>query len=152
MALIHQHSTKILIVYFLLILHRRSSADRSEMIQIRADLIRADLDQDQKVLLIHRFGSRSSMDRSAFSLRLALVWISAIACIFSCQVLPSILAIKGAIIMAINHDQRRLILELPQDYPVSRDQRLRRLTGHPVPIVTGQDDLKPPIVTVSRLT
>ena len=48
--------------------YRRSSADRSAMIRIRADLIRADLDQGQKVLLIRRFGSGSSVDRSAFSL------------------------------------------------------------------------------------
>ena len=48
--------------------YRRSSADRSAMIRIRADLIRADLDQGQKVLLIRGFGSGSSVDRSAFSL------------------------------------------------------------------------------------
>ena len=73
-------------------------------------------------------------------------------CIFSGQALPLILAIKGVIIVVINRDQRRLILGLPQDYPVSRDQLLRSLTGHPAPIVTGQDDLKPPLVTVSRLS
>ena len=68
MALIHQHSTKIWIVYFLLILHCRSSADRSEMIRIRADLIRADLDQGKKVLLICGFRSGSSADRSVLGL------------------------------------------------------------------------------------
>ena len=45
----------------------------------------------------------------------------AIARIFSDQALPLILPIKGAIIVAINRDQRRLILGLPQDYPVSQD-------------------------------
>ena len=45
--------------------------------------------------------------------------------IFGGQALPLILAIKGAIIVAINRDQRRSILGLPQDYPVSRDQLLR---------------------------
>ena len=54
----------------------------------------------------------------------ARVRTPSIAHIFSGQALPLILAIKGAIIVAINRDQRRLILGLPQDYPVSRDQLL----------------------------
>ena len=52
------------------ILHCRSSADRSEMIRIRADLIRADLDQGKKVLLICGFRSGSSADRSVLGLNL----------------------------------------------------------------------------------
>ena len=51
---------------------------------------------------------------------LASVRIPTIARLFTGQALPLILAIKGAIIVAINRDQRRLILGLPQDYPVSR--------------------------------
>ena len=42
------------------------------MIWIRADLIRADLDQGKNVLLICGFRSGSSVDRSAFSLRFEL--------------------------------------------------------------------------------
>ena len=38
------------------------------MIQIRADLIRADLDQGEKVLLICGFRSGSSADRSVLGL------------------------------------------------------------------------------------
>ena len=49
--------------------YRRSSADRSAMIRIRVDLIRADLDQGQKVLLICGFRSGSSADRSVLGLR-----------------------------------------------------------------------------------
>ena len=58
--------------------YRRSSADQSTMIWICVDLIRADLDQGQKVLLICRFGSGSSVDQSVFSLScsfLHLEWL-----------------------------------------------------------------------------